>query len=211
VEIVRTLHDSVTDSDFVAIGNRLDGTESNHSALIIQFRGTLLEFHYPGRMELNHLQKDYFHIVTSTIPDYEVPSFISMCRNILKKANPRYGFFYSGESYDVDGNHRSNTDLGETMTCVGFCLNVLNGFVEDEYLAYWDWDHTSHPEPNYLRDYCTKYNIDMSKVQDSHRRITPSECLISCFFADLPIRKADIDSKQQEVQQHFNSVFGNNF
>lgn len=213
VEIVRTLQDRVPNSDFVAIGNLLVGTESRHSAFVIQFQNELLEFHYTGSaIEFNCLQNDYFHVVTSTIPDYEVPSFVAMCKNVLKRANPKYGFFYSGESYHPDGSHLSNVDLGERMTCAGFCLNVLKGFLEEDYLAYSDWNHTNHvthpTNSNYLQEFCARHNLDISKMREMQRRIEPRECLVSCLFDALPIRKADIDSKMPEAQRHFESRLG---
>lgn len=203
-EIIRTLEESVLSSDYVAIGNLLKKKVSTHSAFIIQRNGVLFEFHYTGQwIEFKPLYNDYYHKVTETIHKDEVPAFIAQCVNITKKANPEYGFFYSGETYDQDGNHLSSSDLGERMTCAGFCLNVLKGFLEDEYLEYSDWDSTTHDNPGYLEYYCKKHNLDLDKVKAAHRRITPRECLISCFFETLPIRKADIDSKQEYVTSHF--------
>lgn len=206
-EIVRTLYESKNDSDFVAIGNLLDGTDSYHSAFIIQHDSEIFEFHYTGRsIEFNVNHENYYHLESKVIHKDEVPAFIAQCLNIKSKANPRYGFFYSGESYDINGNHLSNTDLGETMTCAGFCLNVLKGFLEEDYIEYSDWDNTPYPNPDYVAEFCTKYGLDINKIRLSHRRITPRECLISCKFNRLPIRKAQIDAEQLQVQTYFNSI-----
>ena len=78
----------------------------------------------------------YFHKTTLTIHPDEVPAFIVYCQQIKQKAKPIYGFFYSGEFYDKEGNYLMNKDLGERMTCVGFCLNVLKGFLEEDYIDY---------------------------------------------------------------------------
>jgi len=78
----------------------------------------------------------YFHKTTLTIHPDEVPAFIVYCQQIKQKAKPIYGFFYSGEFYDKEGNYLMNKDLGERMTCVGFCLNVLKGFLEEDHIDY---------------------------------------------------------------------------
>ena len=122
---------------------------------------------------------------------------------ILKNANPNYGYFYSGESYNKDGVHLSNIDLGERMTCVGFCLNVMNGFLEENYLKFDEWSSDTHTDPNYLTVFCKNHNLDELKIKSSHRRISPRECLISGHFDELPISKAQIDSKKNEVEEFF--------
>lgn len=86
------------------------------------------------------------------------------------------------------------------MTCVGFCLNVLKGFLDDDYLEYSDWDQSTHDDLDYLDWYCVKYNIDKSKVRASHRRIAPYRIDYLWLFQDLPIRKIQIlDNKRPEV------------
>ncbi len=208
--IIRTLLESDRISDFVAIGNLLnDSQESYHAAFIIKYEGSLQEFHYTGSdIELNNLiSNDYFHKITNTIYSDEVPAFIAQCINVKKHANPIYGYFYSGESYDSDGNHNSKKNLGQRMTCVGFCLNVLKGFLEEDYIEYAGWDSISHGEHGYLEEYCKQYDIDPELIKDSHRRITPRECLTSCFFVELPIPKSKIQEKLIEVNHHFRDRF----
>jgi hypothetical protein len=207
-EIVRSKKESDRVSDYVALGNLLDDkTNSYHSAFVIQYNNELYEFHYTGSdIELISLRRDYFHKITDTININEVPAFLAQCTNIQKNANPKYGYFYSGESYDINGNHSSNSNLGEVMTCVGFCLNVLKGFHEEEdYIEYSDWNSDSHEEPNYLKNYCDWHGLDPEKIQSSHRRITPRELLISGFFKELPIRKFDIDKKKSNVENIFST------
>ena len=203
-EIVRSKVESDKISDFVALANLLNKAESYHSAFVIQYERKLYEFHYTGTaIEFCEMNKDYYHKITNTILPDEIPSFIAQCKNIEKIAKPQYGFFYSGESYDIYGNHLSETDLGERMTCVGFCLNVLKGFLEEDYLNYSDWTSESHDDESYLETFCANNGIEISKISNSHRRITPRECLISGFFDKLPISKAYIDSKKNDVDDHF--------
>ncbi len=203
-DIVQSLKESDIVSDFVAFGNLLLGTESFHSAFVIQYQNKLYEFHYTGaEIEYVELRNDYFHKITNTILPDEVPSFIAMCKNILKNANPSYGYFYSGESYTKDGVHLSNIDLGERMTCVGFCLNVMAGFLEEDYINYEEWSSDTHEDPEYLTRFCEKHNLDITKIKSAHRRITPRECLISGYFDSLPITKTEIDSKKVEIEEYF--------
>lgn len=204
IDIGRSSKAAVETSDFVAIGNLLYGIESVHSAFVIQFEGELFEFHYTGReIEYKEIVSDYFYKITDTIHKDEVPAFIAQCKHILKKANPIYGYFYSGEHYDLDGNHISSNSSGERMTCAGFCLNVFKGFLEDDYLKFEDWDSSTHESIGYLEYYCKQHGLDPKVLAASHRRITPRDCLISCFFSSLPIRKYQIDSLKPEVAAYF--------
>lgn len=205
-EIVQSQLESDINRDFVALGYLLIEDVGSHSAFIIQYQGTLYEFHYEGSMiDFSEIWNDYFHKVTYSVHPEEVPAFMAMCEQIQKKANPRYGYFYSGESYDRNGDHFGSKDLGERMTCVGFCLNVLKGFFEEDYLEYTDWDEDTHDDVGYLESYCERHNLDITKVKASHRRITPIEFISSGFFANLPIRKIQIESKVQEVEETIES------
>lgn len=207
-EILRSKIESDRITDFVAIGNLIKEAEAYHSAFVISYGKELYEFHYTGEeIEFKVIDNDYFHKITDTIVSEEVPAFIALCKNILKNANPTYGFFYSGESYNLDGTHLSNLDLGERMTCVGFCLNVLKGFLEEDYIVYEDWTSETHEKNGYLESYCEKYKLDPSKISVSHRRITPRECLTSCFFSELPISKKEIDERIGEVDEYFINLY----
>lgn len=94
-DIVDSLNESDSVDDFVAIGNIIDDdNNAKHAAFVIQSNNTLYEFHYTGReIEYQELENNYYHKVTNTIHPDEVPAFISMCNNIMKNANPVYGFF----------------------------------------------------------------------------------------------------------------------
>jgi hypothetical protein len=181
-------------SDFVAIGSLEHNKNLYHSGLVIQYDGAMYEFHYNCEIEYEPMIESWHYIISKFIVSDEIPSFIAMCQNVKENANPLFGYFYSGESYDVHGNHQSLSDLGERMTCVGFCLNILSGFLEEDYLTYTDWDASSHGDTSYLKEHCTKHNLDITKISGSYRRITPKELLISALSAKLPIRKHDIES-----------------
>lgn len=209
-DIIRSKLESDIKLDFVALGYAQINENNSHSSIIIQRQKELFEFHYTGKnVEYKSLSNDYCHKFTATIHPDEVASFIAMCMNIEKNANPKYGFFYSGQSYDKDGNHLSNQKPGEVMTCVGFCLNVLKGFFETDYLKYQDWNKSSIEIPNYLENYCESHSLKIEEVEDSHRRITPLELLTSCFFENIPITKKEIDSKKNEASEILKSKFSN--
>jgi len=207
--VTRSLSESDRTSDYVAIANLHNGHIPQHSAIIIQHQENRFLFHYTGyAIEYSEVNDEYFHRITDTITPEEIPSFIAMCKNIHSKANPIYGYFYSGESYDIHGSHLSDNDSGERMTCVGFCLNVLKGFLEDDYIQYADWTEESHEEEGYLEKYCKKHNLEIESIRASHRRISPRECLSSAFFTRLPIRKVQIDNKVNELNGYFQRLFG---
>lgn len=201
-ERVYSRTESDIDTDFVAIGYLPLANRITHSAFVIQYEGILYEFHYEGSaIDFSEIWNNYFHKITASVHPEEVPAFMAMCEQIKKKANPKYGYFYSGENYDRSGNHFGMRDLGERMTCVGFCLNVLKGFFDEDYIEYADWKEDTHKQTGYLEKYCIRHNIDISKVKASHRRITPLEFLTSGFFIDFPIRKIQIDGKIDEVAE----------
>lgn len=203
-EIIKTLNEEDIKDDFVAIGNLIDESkEPFHAALIIKYNSNLFEFHYTSKsIEFDSINNDYFHKITKTIHQAEIPAFIAYCKSIKKNAKPIYGYFYGGEYYDNNGNHFSEKTTGERMTCVGFCLNVLKGFLEKDYIKYADWDSSSHNNEDYLEKYAEKHELDINDIQESHRRISPIEILTSAFFNNIPISKNEIETKLDEVKEY---------
>lgn len=205
LEIIHTVTEKNYKNDFVAIGCYAgDDGIPYHSLMIIKHDDETSQFHYTGantdaiKFDEN-LKSNCFHNITFTIHPSIVPAFKIMCKQIQKKANPKYGFFYSGEFFDINGMHFSDKEIGQTMTCAGFCLNVLKGFLEENYIDYTEWTEDSHQEYNYLQSYAEEHGLDINKIAESHRRITPLELICSAYFSDLPIQKSDIDSKKQDV------------
>lgn len=214
-EIIKTTSEQDIKDEFVAIGAyvsnlripQLQNGTAYHSVLIIKYKNQLLQFHYTGDPTLgilfdSNIDSNCFHKITDIIDVKLIPAFIMMCKRILKNANPRYGYFYSGEFYDINGEHFSENPIGERMTCSGFCLNVLKGFLEDDYIVYKDWDSSSHQVENYLQDYCNTRGLDINEIEISHRRISPLELLSSGYFSSIPITKAQIDSKIGSVEDY---------
>lgn len=202
-EIVHTCSETDRNKDFIGIGVDIDERTSMpyHSTLVICFKSEIHVFHFNG-IDVRY-DKEFdnysFHIKLGIIESKLVPSFIAMCRRIKKTANPTFGYFYSGEYYDKDGTHFSENNLGQNMTCVGFSLNVLKGFFEEDYLIYSDWDGSSHKEDGYLENYCRRRGLEISKIAEFHRRITPLELLCSGYYTSLPISKKQVETKQPEA------------
>ena len=203
-DLVHTLSENDIENDFVALAS-LPNKERIliHSAFIIQYKKKKYVYHYTSvSIRWGEVTSNYFHQRTAKINSAEVPAFIAMCKETMKKANPKYGYFYGGEMYNEKGDHFSETVMEQTMTCVGFCLNILKGFLEDDYLMYTDWDSTSHEEKDYVENYAKDYGLKVSDIIDSHRRISPADFLASSYFKDTPIRKTQTDSKRDNVEQY---------
>ena len=208
-EIVRTIKETDRNCNFTALGF-LVYSEGTHAAIIINYESVLYQFHFTGEIEFCNVKHDFFHKITDTIDTRLIPSFYAYCRRVQKKANPQYGYFYSGEFYDEEGIHFSDKPIGERMTCVGFCLNVLKGFLEKDYIYFHDWDENTHTAPDYLIKYAKKHNLNLEDISESHRRITPLELITSGFFTNIPIRKANIDSEIVQVKEYlYNSLHNN--
>lgn len=200
--IYRSLQEVGSTSDFVALGAITDSTDVHHAGLVIHYEGKLYAFHYDGQIAYKRLTADYFHKITDAIDPNDVPAFIARCEVIQESRNIKFGHFYSGEAYDNYGYLDAKSDVGERMTCVGFCLAVLKGFLGEDYLAFKDWDSTSDKDSTYLDSFCKRHEIDPDSIKSAHRRIVPVELLTSGFFSSLPINKKDIESKKIEVEAY---------
>lgn len=204
-EIINTLTEKDIKENFVAIGGCIDANGiAEHSVLVIRYNDQLSHIHFNGSDILfDRISSEFcFHKITETIDEKLIPSFIAMCKRVKKTANPRYGFFYSGEYYDLNGLHFSEKEISETMTCSGFCLNILKGFLEKDYLVYTDWNTPSYPTEEYLKNFANHFNLDIEKISESHRRISPLELLSSAYFTNLPITKLEVDSKVDETAEY---------
>lgn len=204
-DIINTLTEKDVKENFVAIGSYVNENKiAAHSVLVISFNDEIKHIHYTGSNILfdDIYNESCFHKITDTINPALIPAFIVMCKRVLKKANPRYGYFYSGEYYNQNGIHFSEETISETMTCSGFCLNLLKGFLEEDYLLYTDWSTPSFPTKEYLENYAIRYKLDKDKISDSHRRISPLELLSSAYFIDLPITKSQVSLKVDETEEY---------
>jgi hypothetical protein len=176
-----------------------------HAGIVIGLRGKYFIFHYTSiTVVLGNIPNNgwYFHKGLDFISEEEVESFLVYCKIIKDEANPTYGYFYGGSCYNEDGRFFSSNELPEIMTCVGFCLNVILGFIEsDEYLKHDEWDiYTVEYPDEYFVSFIEQFeellldtDIDIEILKENLRRITPDEYLASAFIEGIPIAKKQID------------------
>ncbi len=204
-DIINTLTEKDIKEDFVAIGSYVNGDKvAAHSVIVIKYNTVIKHIHYTStEILLDDIYDDKcFHKITETINPVLIPSFIVMCKRVMEKANPRYGHFYSGEYYDQNGIHFSEKAISETMTCSGFCLNILKGYLEEDYLLHNEWSTPTYPTEDYLERYANHFNLDLNDISESHRRISPLELLSSAYFSNLPITKSQVDSKVDQTEEY---------
>tara|TARA_R110002020_G_scaffold261331_2_gene475669 strand:+ start:1636 stop:2268 length:633 start_codon:yes stop_codon:yes gene_type:complete len=204
-DIINTLTEKDIKENFVAIGSYVDKDKvAAHSVIVIKYNGSIKHIHYDSKEILfdDIYNVCCFHKITDTINPALIPSFIVMCKIVMEKANPRYGYFYSGEYYDQNGIHFSEKAISETMTCSGFCLNILKGYLEEDYLSYKEWSTPTYPTKDYLERYANHFDLNLDDISESHRRISPLELLSSAYFSNLPITKSQVDSKVDETAEY---------
>lgn len=201
------------DKNFVAAAVMvLPNGYAQHSGFVISYNNDYYLFHYTGeKVELEGIPTGqwYFHKKLDFITEDEVLAFYAHCRIIKDKANPKYGFFYAGDYYNKEGKYFSESGIQEYMTCVGFCINVVTGFFENNtYFTYNDWDDTGLKRPNeYFEDFLKKakeenpdVKIDETLYRRHIRRISPLEYTTSAYLETLPITKSEVDKSKGNVQ-----------
>ena len=196
--------------NFIAAAVKVDDDgHPHHAGLIIKLNDKFFLFHYTSReviLDKVPDEKWYFHKTLSFISEIEIPAFLAHCKIISIKAKPKYGYFYGG-SYYKDGKYFSEAHDKEFMTCVGFCINVVLGFLETEvYFSYSDWTDDSLDNPEeYLNNFINEQKgdnpeIDINAFKKNLRRIMPSEYVASAFFNEPPIRKKAVDEIIESVK-----------
>jgi len=194
------------------------GANATHSGIITKYRDATHLFHFTGK-EVKFQPIDdalignriYFLKSLPFIEPILLPSFLNRCKMIEANANPKYGYFYDpGSLYDGDGKFISPNDYPEFMTCVGFCINVVRWFLEEEFFYNLDWDDTTVGEspPFPLIDFLeeAKKIIPDLKFDDFRkeiRRILPIEYLAGAYSPKLPIRKKFTDRTSSQLKKIF--------
>lgn len=207
LDIFNTLDNNCKEDNYVAIATMRSNNQYYHSALIINFLGEKYEYHFDKEgIKFDKVCNIYLYKILNVIDKRLTPSFYVHCKRIKDTSNPKYGYFYSGEYYDKNGKHFSENPIGEHMTCVGFCINVLKGFIGKEYIDYKDWDIDTHNVKDYLENFAKVNKFKISDILKSHRRITPLELFTSSYFISLPITKYNIDSKVDDVSIHLDNI-----
>jgi hypothetical protein len=181
-----------------------------HAGIIIRYKGITKLFHYTGRevlLEDVNAQDWYFHKDLTIIKNILLPSFLAQCELIQENARPMYGYFYSGSLYNNDGTFIDEGHMPEYMTCVGFCINVIQGLMPyTQYFQFDDWDEaTINREDDYLDSFLEKVaviypDVNMDDFRQNLRRILPVEYLAGAYSNTLPITKEFTDSLVGQVE-----------
>ena len=192
-----------------------DEGEATHAALIIRYNGESRVFHFLGKVLLEipsdaiyEGQIEYIKEL-NFIPSELIPSFIAHCELIQQEARPVYGYFYDPRSiYNAAGKFQNPGEFPEYMTCVGFCLTVIQSYLIDEqYLHYADWDQSSYdldPERMAFKMLEIQKNyphLTPNDLQATVRRILPVEYFISAYAEKRPARKVFTDSMKSIVEE----------
>lgn len=179
-----------------------DNNNPTHAGIIVNYQNTAHLLHYTGsEVLLENVNTICYYNPFSFIKKGLVKSFLAHCSVVRKEARPHYGYFYCGSNYDSEGNFQSPGDMPEYMTCVGFCINVIQGFLEGEsFIEYNDWTAEGNlgRHEGYINDFLQKVvsdnpNIDISFFRANLRRIYPVEYFAASYVNSLPVRKASTD------------------
>lgn len=186
-----------------------DGVQ--HAAIFFTYNGEPQLFHFDGKdviIEPLSPQEIYWQKRLDFLDPILLPSFFAHCELILENARPKFGYFYDGALYTSEGNFISPQDHPQYMTCVGFCLSVIKGFLSDQdFFSYQDWDFDSLAgEINFVERFLEKVrelnpDIELNDFVPHLRRILPSEYLSGAFCSSLPVTKAFTDSILKNVNK----------
>ena len=181
------------------------GTAS-HAGIFIKYNNESKIFHYTGRDVLfEPIDKHslYFHKSLTFLDSILLKSYIAHFELIKENAKPTYGYFYAGSLYTESGNFIAPGGFPEFMTCVGFCINVIQGILMDtQYLLFEDWDDAIIDlSKEYLSTFIERVKAAYPEIEEwmfrkNLRRILPIEYLASAYFDNLPVSKADTDKYQ---------------
>ena len=185
-----------------------DGAQ--HAAIFIRYKGDSHLFHFDGAsviMEEVSGLEPYYQKHLEFLEPILLPAFFTQCELILENAKPKFGYFYEGALYNANGDFISPNDSPEYMTCVGFCLNVLKGFLSDQdFFRFEDWDEkTLTGKMELVEQFLIKVKeyhplIKMEDFKPNLRRILPIEYISGAFSDTLPVHKTFTDSIVLDVQ-----------
>jgi hypothetical protein len=142
----------------------------------------------------------YYQKSFENIPPHLAEAFYVHCSAAAKISAPKYGYFYNG-TYFKDGKLINIDECSPyRMTCVGFCLAILQGWHTEDgaFINYEDWNEDNSMSEIEaiveLKNLKELYNyLDENELRSGMRRIKPSEYLSSAFLEELPMQKALIE------------------
>lgn len=209
------LNDCETHEDFLALCVQVD-CEGNakHSGIVICYEERLQFFHFNGTVHFDELDivnipNDLYFKKITIFGNERILAFKAYCEILADEISPSYGFMFTDSFYNVDGTYYTESNLPDITTCVGFCINVIRGFLynNSKYVEIDDWGSSTIDtlpiDFQYWLDSIEaqlellSINASPEILEDikntSFKRISPSELTSSAFFEKLPIRKISID------------------
>ncbi|RYF26665.1 MAG: hypothetical protein EOO42_00835 [Flavobacteriales bacterium] len=187
---------------------------ANHSGLIICFLGKIYLFHYLPKgvfleeIDLDKLDFNCYYKEITIIDKKLIRAFLMHCKIVKATSTPTYGFFISGSYYENGVYHTEDT-TPQLMTCVGFCINVITGFLEEKaYIEFTDWIEISKGLQDWFDNFLVNFKnefpeVDEASLRKNLRRIKPSELISSGYFGALPIRKIQTDQIKPVIEHLF--------
>jgi hypothetical protein len=207
-----------TEEDFVACTTEIDDKgDCKHAGLLICFENELKYFHFNGSVELTDtLPPNLYFKKLDLINDELVCSFLWHCEKLSNEIKPLYSFYFDESYYDNKGEYYLKGAKHDLTTCVGFCIKVLTGFLENRYLEINDWNISTLESLGEIKDKFFKYLEKLSKNEgisieelfdkDKLKRILPSEMFSSSFYEKTPIRKENTDEILNHIENYFLSL-----
>lgn len=207
-----------TEEDFVACTTEIDDIgECKHSGLLICFENELKYFHFDGAVKLTDTIPDNLYFKKLDLINEElVCSFLWHCEKLSSEATPMYGWLFDESYYDSNADYYLKGAKYDITTCVGFCIKVLTGFLENHYLQTSDWDFSTLDSLgdikdkffNYLKKIAFNEGISVEELldKDKLKRILPAELFSSSFFERTPIRKENTDGILNHIENYFTSL-----
>ena len=181
---------------------------SHHAAIFIRYNGNSHVFHFTGKQVLMEdvwsIDEVYYHVGLNIINPILLPSFQAQCELILEKAEPKFGYFYTGAVYNESGDFVSPNDFPQYMTCVGFCLSTISGFLSDSiFFNFEDWDDALIDE-TFVERFLEKVKaenpeVDTTSFKENIRRILPIDYMSGAFSMTTPITKSFVDQIKTDV------------
>lgn len=218
-------NDHTLPENFVSIAVYIDPNDRRlkHGALLIRHDSVNYLHHYPGNqkplVEENFNDSGWYVYKILDSFNYEDPSeigsFLQYCKRVCLNSDITYSYIADGSSYTLSGEFSSKEGLPEFGTCVGFCLNTLQGAMIDveTILKLSEWDDS---EVDVVIDEWSqrkareKYpNLDWELYNAFKKRITPLEYLSTAYFKTFPISKLQIHSTIPDVLNEINLIYSN--
>ena len=150
-ELINIADDHILSNNIVGITVQIDSHGiAKHSALLIGVEGDYSLFHYDSYDVLlenpSPTDKWFFCKSLDFINAEEFSlNFLAHCMIIMNEDPPEYGFLFDGSYYTSEGKYFTDSGIRNFTTCVGFCIKVLAGFIQnyDGYFELGDWDEDS--------------------------------------------------------------------